>query len=132
MAKPTYNKVKLKQFEEELLQEREETMKVIRDINAMQRRGVKDSGGDLSSYSTHQADQGTDSDTLEKEVFLLESMQEKLRNVNLALNRIYEGKFGICEMCHTEIEEARLKVVPYANMCIDCKTEEENKRNKKR
>lgn len=132
MATSSYNKEKMKKFEEELLKERDETMKVIRDINVLQRRGVKDSGGDLSSYSTHQADHGTDSDNLEKEVFLLENLQEKLKNINLALNRIYEGTFGICEMCRSEIEEARLKIVPYANMCIECKTDEENKRSKKR
>ena len=62
----------------------------------------------------------------------MENLQEKLKNINLALNRIYEGTFGICEMCRSEIEEARLKIVPYANMCIECKTDEENKRSKKR
>ncbi|MBW6515357.1 MAG: TraR/DksA family transcriptional regulator [Candidatus Cloacimonetes bacterium] len=125
-------KTKLKQFEKLLEKEKEETLKIIRDINTSQRKGVKNENGDLSSYSTHQADQGTDADSQEKEVYMLENQQEKLKEINQALKRIFEKSYGLCEMCGDLIEEGRLKIVPFATMCINCKTSEEEKKKRKR
>ncbi len=122
----------LEKYRQNLHKEKEETLKVIRDINALQSKGVKNENGDLSSFSTHQADQGSDSDSLEKEVFLLESLQEKLKEINKALKRVYEKTYGICEWCGCYIEAKRLKIVPYASMCIQCKTEEEGKKSRRR
>jgi RNA polymerase-binding transcription factor DksA len=126
------SKTKLKQFEKLLEKEKEETLKIIRDINTSQRKGLKNESGDLSSYSTHQADQGTDSDSQEREVYMLESQQDKLKFINQALKRIYEKSYGICEMCGDYIEEGRLKIVPFATMCIKCKTAEEEKKKRRR
>ncbi len=132
MKEKGLDKKKLKRFEKILEKEKEETLKIIRDINTSQRKGLKYENGDLSSYSTHQADQGTDSDNQEREVHMLESQQEKLRKINQALKRIFEKSYGICEMCGCIIEEERLKVVPFATMCISCKTDEEEKKKKRR
>jgi len=122
----------MKKFGELLTKEREETLKLIRDISAIQSKGAKNESGDLSSYSTHQADQGTDTDNLEREVYHLETLQNKLKDLNRALNRIHEGTFGLCEMCGCDIDEKRLDIVPYATMCIDCKNIEEGSQKRKR
>jgi DnaK suppressor protein len=47
--------------------------------------------------------------------------------INEALARIEAGTFGICEMCGDDISEERLKARPVTTLCIDCKTEEEEK-----
>lgn len=44
-----------------------------------------------------------------------------------ALARIEDGTFGICEECGDEIGEERLMVRPVTTLCIQCKTEAENK-----
>lgn len=126
------SKAKMKKFSDILEKEKEETLKIIRDINTSQRKGLKNENGDLSSYSTHQADQGSDSDYMEKEVHMLETQQEKLKKINQALKRIYEKSYGFCEMCGESIEEGRLKIVPFAKMCITCKTDEEEKKKRRR
>ncbi len=122
----------LKSFEEVLQKEKEETLKIIRDISATQSKGSKNENGDLSSYSTHQADHGTDTDNHEREVYHLETLQNKVKEINRALHRIYDKTFGICELCGCVIEEKRLIVVPYATMCIECKKAEENSHKRKR
>jgi RNA polymerase-binding transcription factor DksA len=132
MKEKVLTKRKLQQFEKLLLKEREETLKIIRDINDSQRKGLKNENGDLSSYSTHQADQGSDADYQEKEVYMLETQQEKLKKLNQALKRIFEKSYGLCEMCGCFIEEERLKIVPFAKMCIKCKTIEEDKKKRRR
>ena len=41
------------------------------------------------------------------------------------VNRIVRGSFGKCEECEKPIPEGRLEAIPYARLCIPCKTEEE-------
>ncbi len=46
--------------------------------------------------------------------------RQELTRMDEALRRLREGTYGICEECGTEIDEARLRVAPYAGRCIDC------------
>lgn len=49
------------------------------------------------------------------------SLEVKLKDVNLALEKMENGQYGICEKCGKEIEEDRLKAVPEAKLCMKCK-----------
>lgn len=55
--------------------------------------------------------------------------QRLLKKIDEAIERIDSGTFGICDDCGNEIEVKRLEVRPVTNMCIECKTlqEEEEK-----
>lgn len=131
MAAKEFTMKKLEKYEEILLQEKNQTQKIIKGIDEIQKRGVKDQSGDLSSYSVHQADLGTDTDEAEKRVYLLNKELEKLKRINQALCRIYDKTYGICEICGKLISEKRLKIVPYAKFCIECKSKEELKKRKR-
>jgi DnaK suppressor protein len=48
-----------------------------------------------------------------------------LKKINSALNRLDNGSFGTCEDCGADISEARLMARPTADLCINCKEEEE-------
>lgn len=48
------------------------------------------------------------------------TLELKLQNVNLALEKIKKGKYGICEKCKKEINRERLKVCPEAKTCLKC------------
>ena len=50
---------------------------------------------------------------------------EELRLIDEALEKITEGTYGVCEECGGQIESARLKALPYAVMCLNCKQNEE-------
>ena len=53
----------------------------------------------------------------------------RLRMIDAALTRIQQRKYGLCMKCGKNIPNERLEAIPYAVMCIDCKTAEE-KRNR--
>lgn len=53
---------------------------------------------------------------------LVETLKHQLDEVNVALDRIDNGKYGICENCSREISAARLEARPEATLCIDCKS----------
>ena len=46
--------------------------------------------------------------------------QKEITLLNLALERIQDGSFGICKKCEEPISEARLNAVPYAPLCKEC------------
>ena len=50
-----------------------------------------------------------------------------LKKIEHALSKIDAGTYGECEECGEEISVARLKARPVAQLCIDCKTEQESK-----
>ena len=51
----------------------------------------------------------------------------KLNQVEVALEKITQDKYGTCEQCEAEIPEARLEIMPYAEFCTQCLSEiEEN------
>ncbi|OGZ20346.1 MAG: hypothetical protein A2654_00305 [Candidatus Nealsonbacteria bacterium RIFCSPHIGHO2_01_FULL_43_31] len=48
------------------------------------------------------------------------SLETRLRDVNLALEKIAGGKYGKCENCGKDIEKERLEVYPAARFCMKC------------
>ena len=50
-----------------------------------------------------------------------EKFEKKLQKINQALKKIREKKYGLCENCQKEISAQRLKLVPEAKFCNQCK-----------
>jgi RNA polymerase-binding transcription factor DksA len=48
------------------------------------------------------------------------SLELRLRDINLALEKIQKGNYGKCEKCKKNISEQRLKVYPEARTCTQC------------
>jgi len=48
------------------------------------------------------------------------SLELKLRDVNVALEKIENGTYGVCEKCGKKIGEDRLLVCPEAKTCLKC------------
>ena len=131
-AKPMTAK-QLKKFEQQIQKELKESVTYVEEINKDQSIGARESSGDLSSYAYHQADQGSDTNLMEQTVMMMEQERDKIRLLNEALRKIYNGSFGICEMCGENINLSRLEIIPYATYCIDCmaKMEDKKRRQKK-
>ena len=45
--------------------------------------------------------------------------------IDAALSRIQTNRYGLCMKCGKKIPEARLRALPYAVLCIDCKSADE-------
>jgi DnaK suppressor protein len=122
------NKKQLAHFEKRLLEERARAMKELGHYDESFNATLQASDGDLSSYSFHMADQGTDAMEREK-AFLMASKEGRfLWHLNQALRRLYQSpeRFGKCEQCGEDISYERLDALPHARLCINCKEKEEN------
>jgi len=50
---------------------------------------------------------------------------DTIAQIDYVLRKIEQGKYGICENCGKPISPARLKVIPFACLCVECKAAEE-------
>ncbi len=48
------------------------------------------------------------------------SARAELARIERALARVANGTYGLCEQCGSDIDPARLHVVPDANRCVQC------------
>ena len=122
------NKEEMEYFKKLILKKKQELLAELGYLeSASMSVTSKDQAGDLSSYSFHMADQG--SDTMERELaFTLASREGRyLHHLNEALERIENGTYGKCRICGGEIGNMRLEAVPHATQCIKCKNYEEKK-----
>jgi len=121
-------KKQLEHLGKRLQEERDRVMKELGYYDESFNTTLQGSDGDLSSYSFHMADQGTD--TMEREKQFLFASQEGryLWHVNQALRRLYADadSFGKCHQCGADIGFDRLDALPHARLCISCKEKEED------
>ena len=121
-------KKQLQYFEKRLLEERRRVLKELGHHDELFNKSDQAADGDLSTYSFHMADQGTDAMEREK-AFLFASQEGRfLWHIDQALRRLYKSPdtFGKCHNCGQEIAFERLDALPHARYCIECKQREED------
>jgi len=48
------------------------------------------------------------------------ALETKLQNIEIALKKIRDNEYGICEKCGKKISEQRLLAIPETRLCMDC------------
>jgi len=121
-------KKQLSHFEKRLQEERARAMKELGHYGESFNSTLQASDGDLSSYSFHMADQGTDAMEREKQFLFASQEGRYLWHVNYALNKLYNSpeKYGVCEATGKPIPFERLDALPHARFCIEAKEKEED------
>jgi len=94
------------------------------------KRTSRDAAGELSGYSLHMADAGTDNFDREFALSLVSNEQEALYEIEESLKRLESGTFGVCEMCEKPIRKERLEAVPFAKNCVTCQSTVEKDRRR--
>jgi len=69
------------------------------------------------------------SDDIDRKMIEAIGTQElkRLKLIESAITRIKQGKYGHCIKCGKRIPQDRLIAIPYALMCIECKSEDERR-----
>ena len=94
------------------------------------KRSNREASGELSGYSLHMADAGTDNFDREFALSIVSSEQEALYEIEEALKRLEHGTYGLCEMCEKPVRKERLEAVPFARLCVHCQSEIEKNRHR--
>ena len=71
------------------------------------------------------ADIGSDNFSRDVALSLMSEEGEKIALIQDAVQRLIDGSYGKCIDCGCDIGEGRLEAIPYAKLCIECKTARE-------
>ncbi|RMH16062.1 MAG: hypothetical protein D6701_09350 [Gemmatimonadetes bacterium] len=126
--KSVLTKKQLKHIEQRLLDERKRALRALGLFDEMAKAGRESADSDLSAYTDHMADQGTEAMEREKAAVMATKEGRYLYRIEEALRRLYADpdNFGRCHTCGAEVGFERLDALPHARYCIDCKRKEED------
>lgn len=58
----------------------------------------------------------------ERDLALSAQASQAVEEIDLALAKITDGTYGVCENCYTTIPKERLRALPHAALCVQCKS----------
>ena len=115
LAKSTIEK-----FEKRLLDERQRLQLLIEEYEQeLEEARMTESSSDRSPDPGN-AEAGSMKFEYEKELSIEQNTLDLLGKVDRALERVSDGTYGICESCSKSIPLARLDVLPYVTICVEC------------
>ena len=110
--------------------------RLLEGIDAVERDHLRklpsDSSGELSHYGTHMADAGSDSYDRDFALSILSQEQDALYEIDEALKRLADGRYGTCEMSNKPIPKARLEAIPFARYTVECQAQIERDQGNRR
>ncbi|OVE77300.1 hypothetical protein BVX99_02995 [bacterium F16] len=106
----------LMELREELLDE----MQVHSDGGLKAEREAGNDAADLSSQNFMR----------EFDLSMMGEEGKRLQKVEGAVKRLFNGKYGKCSDCGDKIPDGRLKAIPFARLCVGCKSVREEKEAK--
>jgi len=101
-----------------------DTLIELRERLIAQMNGLaKESAEEMSSYSLHMADSGTDNFDRDFALSLLSSDQDAIYEIEEALKRIEKSTYGICELTGKTIPKARLEAIPWTRFTVEAQAQ---------
>ena len=104
---------------EPLLEEKRKILNHLQDLTTSSEQELNSGSGDSVDIASSEINQSNLQKIGKREGYLL-------KKIDLAIKKMEEGTYGECESCGEPIALARLMARPVAQLCIDCKTEQEN------
>ena len=118
----------LKHIEGRLMDERARALKALGLFDKIAKLDRETMDSNLSAYTDHMADQGTEAMEREKAALFATKEGRYIYRLEEALRRVYDDpkNFGKCHTSGSEVGLERLDALPHARYCIDCKRKEED------
>jgi RNA polymerase-binding protein DksA len=116
--KSPYSQKELDEFKARLLEERAE---LETQLTTIEESSFATPQSDISgevSFDEDSADAGTATFERERDLSIENNVRDLMQKIDRALARMENGTFGICVKDGKQIEKARLKALPYVELCI--------------
>jgi len=96
------------------------------DVNHLEEGALRRSKDDAATLDiSNFADLGSDNFEQDIMIGLIENSEETLREIDAAIQRTDDGTFGVCEEGGHPVGKNRLRVIPWARLCIECQRKAE-------
>ncbi|MFN2388088.1 MAG: TraR/DksA C4-type zinc finger protein [Actinomycetota bacterium] len=122
------DKSALKGVRERLVAELDNLRARIEDIDETVFQGTQSDVTGEAGLDEAFADAGTATFERERDLSIRNNIGDLIDQITRAIARIDAGTYGSCERCGQPIDGARLKALPHALLCMDCKRREERAR----
>jgi RNA polymerase-binding transcription factor DksA len=80
----------------------------------------RDISGELGAADDHPADVSDVTEQRARDFTILQMLEQEAEQLQEAMHRKAEGRYGICQNCNRPISKARLEARPEAALCIKC------------
>jgi RNA polymerase-binding protein DksA len=118
MAEAKLTKKEVADLQARLVEERDELQAQLLTIEEETFAATQsESSGDVG-LDDESADAGTATFEREKDLSIENNVRDLLQKIERALKRIDAGSYGVCDVCGKPIEKARIKALPYVDLCI--------------
>ncbi|MDP3975841.1 MAG: TraR/DksA C4-type zinc finger protein [bacterium] len=107
-------------FKKKLEAEKKLLIKELEKIGRRNPDNLSDWEAIPNEKDTSQADENTVADNIEgyeENVAILKTLEARYQDLKIALDKIKQGAYGLCEVCKKEIDEERLLANPSARTC---------------
>src|SRR5580693_2897805 len=84
---------------------------------------AKESAEEMTNYSLHMADSGTDNFDRDFALSLLSSDQDAIYEIEEALKRIEKNTYGVCELTGKPIPATRLEAIPWTRFTVEAQSQ---------
>jgi len=126
-----YSEKELLKLKDMLQKEREEALQSLRYLDNLAFSSTSVSGDrETPGYSTHPAEFASDYAAADTSLGLRNLAETRLAQVDEALQRMQDALYGVCVACGAKIGMERLKVKPFAVLCVPCRTNYEKNRSR--
>ena len=96
----------------------------LRDQLMRQMNGLaRESAQEMTGYSLHMADSGTDNFDRDFALSLLSADQDAVYEIEEALKRIEKNTYGICELTGKPIPKTRLEAIPWTRFTVQAQAQ---------
>lgn len=113
----------LDKFKAILVDEKKKIVQHLMDLTQSSEQELQNGSGDPADIASLEINQANIAKIGRRETTLL-------KKIDYALGKIEDKTYGECEECGEPIGIKRLEARPVAQLCIDCKTEQENTEKK--
>ena len=76
---------------------------------------------DFGNDVDHLDEETDESEEVGNQLAVAQDLKNRLDDIDVALGKIYAGKYGVCEKCGGPIEKEILDIDPESRLCKDCK-----------
>ena len=118
----------IKELKQRLIEERQDLQRQYEEIEESSFSTDQTELTGEMGFDEEYADAGTATFERERDLSLVNNLRDLMERIDKALAKIAEGTYGLCDRCGKPIEKARIKALPYANLCLKDKQAEERVR----
>ena len=101
---------------EEYKKNLEKERKILIDALAKDEK-IEDFGSDVDGFD----EEKNEAEQIGNQLAAGQTLKERISEIDTAINKILEGKYGICEKCGDKISDDVLRVSPESRLCKNCK-----------